>query len=104
MDNFTYVLRYTETVSVHCRVLEVKLLVEVQIECLTNLAMLRVESITDRRELVRERLQASVVVGLDDKVVVLELVEIEGLLHHLGVFGQLPVEFLRGATLSNATR
>ena len=95
-DQGTYVLRYTETVSVHSRIFEVKLLVEVEVESFANLAVFCVESVADARKLVRERLQTCVVVGLDDEIVVLELFEVQRLLHHLRVFGQRPVEFLKG--------
>ena len=102
-DHGTYVLRYTETVSVHSRIFEMKLLVEVEVESVPNLAVFCIESVTNSRKLVGERLQAGVVVGLDDEVVVLELVEVQRLLHHFGIFGQRPVEFLEETSLNNAS-
>ena len=89
-----YVFGDSEAVSIRRRVLEVELLVQLKPKRLPNLAVFRVEPIAHLSQLVRERLQARVVVRLDHEVVVLELVKVERLLHHFGVLGQRAVEFL----------
>lgn len=63
-----------------------QLLVQFELEFPTDTFVLRVQAVTDGLELVRERLELGVVLGLDDKVVVLELVEVDRVLDHVGVF------------------
>jgi hypothetical protein len=45
-------------------------------------------------EFLRELLQPGVVVGLDDEVVVVEFIEVEGLFDHFAIFCETSVMFL----------
>lgn len=85
-----------EAVAVHGRVLEVQLLVELEAEVVRDARVLRVEAVADALQRARELGEVRVVLGLHDEVVVLELVEVERVLHHVRVLGQRHVEVLRG--------
>ena len=73
-----------------------KLLIEVEPEVARGALVLRVQPVPRLLQLVCERLQPRVEVRLDHEVVVLELVEVQRLLHHLGVLGQAIIGLLRG--------
>lgn len=61
-------------------------LVELKANVASDIAILFIEAVADVLQLPREFLEVFVVLGLDNKVVVFELVEVECVLDHVRVF------------------
>ena len=72
-----------------------QLLVEIEVEITPDALVLRVESVADNCERLSQVLQLAVVVRLHNEVVILELVEVECVLHHLGILRQRALKILR---------
>ena len=79
------------------RVLKMEFFVKVEVEIPSYALVFGVESIADTREPLSEVLELRIVVWFDDKVVILELVKVKGVLDHLCVLRQRSSKGLRKA-------
>lgn len=72
-----------------------QLLVQVKVKFTSDSFVLAIKAISDNFELLSQILELSIVIWLHNEVVILELVEVERILHHFRVFGQGSGIFLK---------